>query len=387
MQDEAPGMVFWHPRGFALYRVLEEAARRQLSRERYVEVRTPQALRRGIWAKSGHWDAFGARGMFALERGSEGEEGADHAALKPVSCPGHIEIFARSAPSWRALPARIAEFGLVHRDEPSGSLHGLLRLRQFTQDDGHIFCEEAQVAEEVARFVGSVRRFYEAFGFERVFLARSLRPAHRLGEEASWDDAERWLGEAADVAQMPYEDQPGEGAFYGPKLELALEDKRGKRWQCGTIQIDLVMPHRFELGYVDRSGAKRAPVMLHRALYGSLERFMALLLEHHHPNLPLWLCPEQVCILPVDPREHSERAWRVHQELAALGLRVHLDERDESLGRRLAEASQRCIPIKLIIGDREVCQGSVSLRQGGSSRELPLWAALDHLQAACTPPL
>jgi threonyl-tRNA synthetase len=386
-QEEAPGMVFWHPRGFALYRVLEEAARRQLGRDGYAEVRTPQLLRRSIWEQSGHWSAFGARHMFSIDvEGASDEVNAAAAAMKPVSCPGHIQLFSRAAPSWRDLPMRLAEFGLVHRDEPSGSLHGLLRLRQFTQDDGHIFCAPEQVVEEVARFVRAVAGFYAGFGFDQIVIGRSLRPAERLGDEAAWDQAEQWLADGASAAGLAWRDQPGEGAFYGPKLEFALEDRSGKLWQCGTIQLDLVMPERFGIGYIDAQSKRARPVMLHRALYGSLERFMGMLLEHHQGRLPAWLAPEQIRVLPISPEAHGERASKVLDALRGRGLRAELDASAESLGKRVALARSAAVPLVAVLGDRELEQGSINLRDGANQRSMPLWAALEHLVSVCAPP-
>ncbi|HEY0991618.1 MAG TPA: aminoacyl--tRNA ligase-related protein, partial [Kofleriaceae bacterium] len=259
-QDEAPGMVFWHPRGWTLYRLLEDAAREQVRSGGYREVRTPQVLRRAVWERSGHWGKF-HDAMFAIG------EGADEAALKPVSCPGHIQLVKRLAPSWRDLPLRIAEFGQCHRDEASGTLHGLMRLRQFTQDDGHIFCTGEQVAAEVERFCRELPAFYRRFGFDDVSIALSLRPDNHLGEPAWWDRAERELGEVVAGLGVPYVVQPGAGAIYGPKVEFVLRDRRDRPWQCGTIQLDFVMPQRFDVRYVDAGGERRHAVMLHRALF------------------------------------------------------------------------------------------------------------------------
>ncbi|MCB9575323.1 MAG: threonine--tRNA ligase, partial [Kofleriaceae bacterium] len=277
-------MVFWHPRGLTLYRALEDAARRQLARGGYREVRTPQLLRVPVWQQSGHWDHFQAH-MFGCGAGGTA------AALKPVSCPGHIQLVRRAAPSWRDLPLRLAEMGLCHRDEPGGTLHGLMRLRQFTQDDGHVFCADDQVADEVARFCRDLPGFYRGFGFADVSVALSTRPDDRAGDDAWWDRAERELEAVVRDLGVPYVIQPGAGAFYGPKLEFVLHDRRGRAWQCGTIQLDLVLPRRFDLRYVDAGGARRHVVMLHRALYGSIERFLGVLLEHHGAALPAWLAP------------------------------------------------------------------------------------------------
>jgi threonyl-tRNA synthetase len=353
-QDEAPGMVFWHPRGLTLHQLLENAARAHVVAAGYREVRTPQMLRRAVWERSGHWGKFHDF-MFAVG------EGPDEAALKPVSCPGHIQLVRRQAPSWRALPIRLAEFGLVHRDEASGTLHGLMRLRQFTQDDGHIFCTEDQVAEEVAHFCRQLPAFYRRFGFEDVTVALSLRPENRLGEEAWWDRAERELGEVVASLGIPCEVQPGAGAIYGPKLEFLLRDRRGRPWQCGTMQLDLVMPQRFDVRYVDAGGERRHVVMLHRALFGSIERFLGILLEQHGAALPAWLAPEQVAVVPVASR-HQPRAVEVQARLVAAGLRVRLDDDDESLARRIAVAHHDGVPFAVVIGDREETAGSLAVR-------------------------
>jgi threonyl-tRNA synthetase len=348
-QEEAPAMVFWHPRGWILYRLLEQAARDHVRSAGYREVRTPQLLRRAVWEQSGHWGKF-ANGMFAV----------DDAALKPVSCPGHVQLVRRMAPSYRDLPIRIAEMGLCHRDEPAGTLHGLLRLRQFTQDDGHIFCSEAQIEGEIARFCRELPAFYRRFGFDDVSLALSLRPDDRLGDEARWDHAERVLADVVASLGLPCDVQPGTGAIYGPKLEFVLRDRRGRPWQCGTIQLDFVMPERFDLRYVDAGGARRHVVMLHRALFGSIERFLGILLEHHGAALPAWLAPDQVAVVPVAPahRAHAERVF------AHVPLRAVLAEPDESLGRRIARVHENGVPFAIVIGDREVAGDTLSVRAG-----------------------
>ncbi|MEO8702046.1 MAG: threonine--tRNA ligase [Kofleriaceae bacterium] len=347
--DEAPGMVYWHPRGLAIVRVLEEAVRAHVRAAGYREVRTPQLVRRSTWETSGHWDAF-RDAMFAF---------GDVAALKPVSCPGHIEIVRRAAPSWRDLPLRLAEFGVVHRDEPSGTLHGLMRLRQFTQDDGHIFCTDDQIAEEISRFCRELPAFYRRFGFEHIELALSLRPANRLGEDAWWNRAEAMLAEVVAALGLSCEVQLGAGAIYGPKLELVLRDRRGRAWQCGTIQLDFVMPQGFDVRYADAEGGKRHVVMLHRALFGSIERFLGILLEHHGAALPAWLAPEQVAVVPVT-EAHHERAVAIAGELA--GLRVRVDGAEAALGRRVARAHHDGVPYVVVIGDREVREGTLAVR-------------------------
>lgn len=378
-QDEAPGMAFWHPRGLVLVRALEDAARRFVRAAGYSEVRTPQLLRQPIWEASGHWQHFRA-GMFALA--DEGQP----AALKPVSCPGHIQIAARSALSYRDLPLRLCEFGCCHRDEPSGTLHGLFRLRQFTQDDGHVFCAEDQVEAEIRRFCSGVGAFYAAFGFPEVAVALSTRPPERAGDDALWDRAEAALQAAAEAAGLRPALQPGEGAFYGPKLEFSLRDRLGRAWQCGTIQLDFVLPERFDLRYVDASGQRRRPAILHRALYGSVERFLGVLLEHHAGSLPGWLAPVQVRVAPVGP-DQREAAAAAAAELRAAGLRVELDEREETLARRVAEAHEDGVPFFAVVGAREAAAGSLALRSREGQRVLPRPDALAALAAACAPPL
>jgi len=350
-EDDAPGMVYWHPRGWVLYRLLENAAREHVLAGGYREVRTPQLVRRRVWQTSGHWGEF-ASAMFAFG------DGASSAALKPVSCPGHIQIVQRMAPSWRDLPLRLAEFGLVHRDEPDGALHGLMRLRQFTQDDGHIFCAPDQVAGEVERFCRELPPFYRGCGCEDVSVALSLRPDNRLGDEALWDRAERELTGVAERLGIPFEINPGGGAIYGPKLEFLLRDRRGRAWQLGTIQLDFVMPERFDVRYVDASGERRHVVMLHRALYGSIERFMGVLLEQHGAQLPAWLAPDQIAILPVAPR-HEERASALCGEL---GLRARVDRSDATLARRIAMAHHDGVPFVVVIGDRELADDTLAVR-------------------------
>ncbi|MDC0710018.1 threonine--tRNA ligase [Stigmatella sp. ncwal1] len=376
LQEEAPGMVFWHPRGFILYQLLEERVRRELASGGYREVRTPQVLGQRIWESSGHWQNF-RHGMFVLDNGER------PFAMKPVSCPGHIQLFQRLAPSFRALPLRMAEFGLVHRNESSGALHGLFRLRQFTQDDGHIFCMEHQVASEVAAFCRSLRAFYREFGFEEAQVAFSSRPAQRAGDDALWDRAEAALLEAAGRVGLDCRMQPGEGAFYGPKLEFILKDRSGREWQCGTIQLDFVLPERFDLHYVDSGGEKRRPAMLHRAIFGSVERFLGILLEHHQGVLPAWLAPEQVRVLPVGADSHAYAA-EVQEHLSAAGLRVEADARGETLSRRILEAHQDAVPFTVLVGAREQAGRSIQIRErGGVQRNAPLESAAAELASAC----
>jgi threonyl-tRNA synthetase len=369
-------MVFWHPRGFILYRLLEEQARRVLAAGGYREVRAPQILGQSIWESSGHWQHF-REGMFLLN------DGERPFALKPVNCPGHIQLFQRMAPSFRALPLRLAEFGLVHRNESSGALHGLFRLRQFMQDDGHVFCLDEQVADEVEAFCRSLSAFYRDFGFDQVQVAFSSRPEQRAGSDEVWDKAEAVLLAAAQRAGLDCRMQPGQGAFYGPKLEWLLKDQAGREWQCGTIQLDFVLPERFDIHYVDSGGAKRRPAMLHRAIFGSLERFLGLLLEHYQGSLPAWLAPEQLRVLPVGQDSHAY-ASEVRAHLAAAGLRVGEDARGESLSRRILDSHHDGVPFVILAGAREQAGRSIQIRErSGAQRQAPLESAVEELARAC----
>ena len=378
-QDNAPGMVFWHPRGLTLYGALRDAARRHCRAEGYSEVMTPQVLREPVWERSGHWAHY-REDMFAFDDGKES------VALKPVSCPCHLEIVKRRILSHRDLPLRLAEFGLVHRREPSGALHGLFRLRQFTQDDGHIFCLPEQLDEEVERFARGLGAFYRAFGFNLIDVKLSTRPLSRVGDDELWTRAESLLGRAASRAGLVWSEQPGGGAFYGPKLEFNLRDGWGRLWQCGTIQLDLVLPSRFGVHYVASDGSRLVPMMLHRALYGSLERFMGMLLEQCAGKLPPWLAPEQVRVLPVgEPWVAAARG--LLSDLGALVVRVGLDTSAETLALRVFRAHGDGVPFAAILGKREVASGSVTIRdRGGENRTLPLAEALAFLRAGCTPP-
>lgn len=340
-------------------------------------MRTPQLLRQPIWEASGHWRHF-RQNMFVLE-----DEGL---AAKPVSCPGHLEILRRRAPSYRDLPLRYAELGLVHRNEPSGTLHGLFRLRQFTQDDGHVFCSEQQLEQEVARFCASLVRLYAALEFRDVDVSFASRPDERAGSDEQWDRAEQLLQQAAKQAGLSPKLNPKGGAFYGPKLEFALPDRLGRSWQCGTIQLDLVLPSRFDVAYVAADGSRLAPVMLHRATLGSLERFLGVLLEHCAGQLPTWLAPEQARVLPIEPAQH-DYARQVERELRGVGLRVEVDARNETLGRRVAEAHELAVPVCVVVGRREQAARSVSVRDKTGQRELALDIAIEQLGAEGRPPL
>jgi threonyl-tRNA synthetase len=314
------------------------------------------------------------------------DDGELQAAMKPVSCPGHLQLARRMALSHRDLPLRMSELGLVHRNEAKGSMHGLFRLRQFTQDDGHVLCSSDQVEGEVARFCASLSRLYGAFGFDRVRAAFSSRPEKRLGDDRLWDKAEQALMEAAKGAGLECSLSPGEGAFYGPKLEFILDDRAGRSWQCGTIQLDFFLPERFGVTYADRDGSRRAPVMLHRAILGSLERFIGILLEHSRGRLPPWLAPEQVSVLPVGP-EQSADAERILEVLRQEGLRVDVHPGDQTLSARVRQAHQSSVPFALVVGEREVQEGSVVLREGKRQRSIRLEHAVEELRQRCAEPL
>ena len=354
LQEEAPGSVFWHPRGHALYRRLEDYLRKKMRRAGYLEVKSPQLMERSIWEASGHWQNF-AHGMFKL-RADERDYG-----LKPVSCPGHVQIWKRGIRSFRELPFRLAEFGACHRDERSG----LLRVRSFVQDDGHVFCADSQVEDEIARACDLLREVYRAFGFEDVSVKLSLRPDVRAGSDEVWDRAEQQLASAARSAGLDYELQPGEGAFYGPKLEMVLRDGHGRSWQCGTVQLDLVIPERMDASYIDAGGARVRPAMIHRAVCGSLERFLGMVLEHYRGQLPPWLAPETVVVAPVSASQRAYAAALV-ERLLDLGIVARLDARAESLARRIVDVRRLAVPFLFVVGAREVESGGVSVNELGS---------------------
>ncbi|MDR6290111.1 MULTISPECIES: threonine--tRNA ligase [Inquilinus] len=378
-QEDGPGMVFWHPRGWALYRVVEDYMRRRMARAGYREVRTPQMMARSLWNRSGHWEKFGAQ-MFALA-----DEGR-LMALKPMSCPGHIQIFNKRLRSHRELPIRYFEFGAVHRNEPSGALQGLMRARAFVQDDAHVFCLDHQIEAEVARFCGLLRQIYADFGFDGFDVALATRPAQRAGSDAVWDRAEAALAGAARQAGFDFETLPGEGAFYGPKLEFHLRDRLGRRWQCGTIQLDFVMPERLDAAYVTEQNGRAVPVMLHHAVLGSLERFIGILLEHHEGRLPLWLAPEQLVVASIGAAEVAP-ACHVAEAFEAAGLRVALDARPERLSRKILDAHGDGVPVLAAIGAREARDNTVALRfRDGRQEALPLAGAIARLRAEAVSP-
>jgi len=353
-QEEAPGMVFWHRDGWALYTAVERYVRDLLAEYDYQEVHTPQMLDRSLWERSGHWDKF-RDNMFTTH-----VDDRDY-AIKPMNCPGHVQLFNQGLRSYRDLPIRIAEFGVVHRNEPSGTLHGLLRARRFTQDDAHVFCTEDQLQAEVSTLIELTYRMYKDFGFEDIEVALSTRPEQRVGEDALWDRAEEALARALDEKGIQYVVQPGEGAFYGPKHEFVLRDSIGRRWQCGTIQVDFSMPGRLGAAYVTEDGTKQVPVMIHRAILGSLERFIGILIEDTEGKLPFWLAPVQAVILNITDRQQTF-ALETEKYLKKQGLRVETDLRNEKIGYKIRESTLRRIPYLLVVGDREVEQGSVAVR-------------------------
>ena len=356
-QEQAPGMVFWHPRGWALYKVVEEYVRQKISAHGYLEINTPQLLDRDLWKKSGHWSEF-QENMFAVE-----SDNRDY-AIKPMNCPGHVQVFNQGLKSYRDLPLRLAEFGSCHRYEPSGTLHGLLRARGFTQDDAHIFCAEGQVQQEVADFIRLLFEVYADFGFDEVLIKMADRPPRRVGSDADWDKAELALRQALDASGLEWELNPGEGAFYGPKIEFSLRDCLGRVWQCGTMQVDFSMPGRLDAVYVDENSKKQTPVMLHRAILGSLERFIGVLIEHYAAAFPPWLAPLQAVVLSITQNQ-AEYAQKVAAGLKKRGFRVETDLRNETIGLKIREQTLQRIPYLLIVGGREQENNTVAARARG----------------------
>jgi threonyl-tRNA synthetase len=380
-QDEGPGMVFWHPRGWQLYRVVEDYIRSRMRRAGFREIRTPQLLARSLWEKSGHWEKFGEH-MFSTQDG----EGGHPFCLKPMSCPCHIQVFNKRVRSWHELPLRYSEFGACHRDEPSGGLQGLMRTRSFVQDDAHVFCLEEHVELEVVQFGALLKQVYADFGFSSFRAAFSTRPAVRAGSDDMWDRAERLLENAARSAGLECELQPNEGAFYGPKLEFHLRDSRGRNWQCGTIQVDMILPQRLGANFINRESQRETPVMLHHAVLGSMERFIGMLLEHHEGWLPAWLAPEQVAVATVSDAAMAY-AQRLSDALEENGIRVARDLRSERLPRKVVDAREHCIPVLAAVGPRDAENGTVVLRdRDGVQQTLPFNKAVEHLQNACKVP-
>ncbi|MBI5438873.1 MAG: threonine--tRNA ligase [Nitrosomonadales bacterium] len=354
MQDSSPGMVFWHPKGWTLWQEVEQYMRRKFREHDYKEVRTPTIMDRTLWEKSGHWENYHDN-MFTTC-----SENRDY-AVKPMNCPGHVQIFNHGLHSYRDLPLRLAEFGSCHRNETSGSLHGLMRVRGFTQDDAHIFCTEDQVQPEVSRFIVMLNEVYGDFGFNEVLVKLSTRPDKRVGSDETWDKAEAGLAAALQQNGLAYDVQPGEGAFYGPKVEFTLKDSLGRLWQCGTIQLDFNLPVRLDAEFVDEDNSRKPPVMLHRAILGSMERFIGILIEHHAGAFPLWLAPVQVVVMNISQAQ-EEYAAQVAQALREAGLRIQLDLRNEKITYKIREHSLQKLPYQLIIGDKEVAGKLVAVR-------------------------
>ncbi|AMX02356.1 threonine--tRNA ligase [Microbulbifer thermotolerans] len=354
IQEEAPGMVFWHPNGWTIYSTIEQYMRRRQREYGYKEIKTPQLVDFTLWRKSGHADKF-ADDMFSLT--SEERQ----FAIKPMNCPCHVQVFNQGLRSYRDLPLRLAEFGSCHRSEPSGSLHGLMRVRGFVQDDGHIFCTEEQIQSEVSAFMDLLHSVYKDFGFEEVIYRLSTRPEQRVGSDESWDKAEKALADALDAAGLPWEELPGEGAFYGPKIEFSLKDCLGRVWQCGTIQVDFSMPGRLDAQYVAEDGSRQTPVMLHRAALGSFERFIGILIEHYEGAFPTWLAPQQVAILNITDRQ-ADYCRDLEAQLGALQYRAAADLRNEKIGFKIREHTLQRVPYLLVIGDKEVENQTVAVR-------------------------
>lgn len=372
-QDEAPGMVFWHPKGWLLWQQIEQYMRNILKQNGYQEIRTPQILDKDLWVRSGHWENF-RENMFTTH--------ADERdfAIKPMNCPGHVQIFNQGLRSYRELPIRLAEFGSCHRNEASGALHGIMRVRSFTQDDAHIFCTEDQIQEEVVRFIDLLKGVYADFGFKGLIVKLSTRPQKRVGSEAQWDKSEEALKAALTEAKLEWELQPGEGAFYGPKIEFSLKDCIGRVWQCGTLQLDFSMPDRLGAEYVAEDNSREIPVMLHRAILGSMERFIGILLENYAGALPLWLSPEQVVVLNIS-RAQTDYAQEVAAQLERHGIRVTLDLRNEKITYKIREHSLQKLPYQIIVGDEEVRTNTVAVRNraGDNLGQMTLEALLVRL--------
>jgi len=354
MQEQAPGMVFWHANGWTIYQVLEQYMRKVQYDNGYEEIKTPQIVDRSLWERSGHW------GNYATNMFTTSSENRDY-AVKPMNCPCHVQVFNQGLKSYRELPLRMAEFGSCHRNEPSGSLHGLMRVRGFTQDDAHIFCTQAQIQEEVAEFIKLTLAVYEDFGFDNIIMKLSTRPEKRVGSDESWDFAEKALADALDSSGLDWEYLPGEGAFYGPKIEFSLKDSLGRVWQCGTIQVDPNMPERLDAEFVNEQNERETPIMLHRAILGSFERFIGILIENYAGWMPVWLAPQQVAVMNITDKQ-ADACENVVKELKNAGIRAFSDLRNEKIGFKIREKTLERIPYMLVLGDKEVESGSVNVR-------------------------
>ena len=375
MQEEAPGMVFWHPKGWVIWQAIEQYMRRVQGENGYLELKTPQVIDVSLWKRSGHWDNF-RENMFFTE-----SESRDY-AVKPMNCPGHVQVFNQGIKSYRDLPLRLAEFGSCHRNEPSGALHGLMRVRGFVQDDAHIFCAEEQIESEVTRFIDLLQRVYADFGFEEILVKLSTRPAKRVGDDAVWDRAEASLKSALDARKFEWQLNPGEGAFYGPKIEFSLKDSLHRVWQCGTLQLDFSMPGRLGAEYVADDNSRRTPVMLHRAILGSFERFIGILIEHYAGAMPLWLAPVQTVVMNIT--EHQAKyAESLADRLQRAGVRAECDLRNEKISYKIREHSLQKLPYQLIVGDKEMAadQVAVRTRKGEDLGQMPLEAFISRVGA------
>lgn len=374
MQEEAPGMIFWHPNGWTIYKTIKDHISKKVAEQGYEEIVTPQIVDIELWKKSGHWANFGNE-MFTVT--------ADDRtfAVKPMSCPCHVQVFKQGLKSYRDLPLKLAEFGCVHRNELTGAMHGLMRVRQLTQDDGHIFCTENQIQEQASQFIQSVVDTYQDFGFNDIIFKLATRPDKRLGSEALWDHAEKSLGEALTNLGLEYEVKPGEGAFYGPKIEFHLKDCIGRMWQCATLQLDYAMPERLEAAYIAEDGSKKTPVMLHRAILGSVERFMGILLEHYAGKLPVWLAPMQAMVMNITDKQ-AHFAAEVTQELKKHGIKAKSDLRNEKIGFKIREHTIEHVPYLLVVGDREVESRTISVRtqDGADLGAMPVIQCIELIQ-------
>jgi threonyl-tRNA synthetase len=375
IQEEAPGMIFWHPNGWAIYRAIKDYISNKISEQGYQEIVTPQIVDIELWKKSGHWANFNEE-MFTIE--TDGR----HFAVKPMSCPCHVQVFKQGLKSYRDLPLKLAEFGCVHRNEMTGAMHGLMRVRQLTQDDGHIFCTEDQIQEESSQFVQSVIEAYRDFGFNEIIFKLATRPEKRLGSDALWDSAEGSLSKALTGLGLSFEVRPGEGAFYGPKIEFHLKDCLGRMWQCATLQLDYAMPDRLEASYIADDGTKKVPVMLHRAILGSVERFMGILLEHYAGKLPVWLAPIQAVVMNITDKQ-SEYVEEIARELKKQGFRAKSDLRNEKIGFKIREHTIEHVPYLLVAGDREVESRTVSVRtqDGADLGVMPIGKYIEFIHA------
>ena len=374
IQEESPGMVFWHPNGWIIWQQVEQYMRKILKENSYQEIRTPQVLDKSLWERSGHWENF-RENMFT----THSEE--RNFAIKPMNCPGHVQVFNQGLKSYRDLPLRLTEFGSCHRNEPSGALHGLMRVRSFTQDDAHIFCTAAQIQDEVVKFIDLLQKVYTDFGFNEILVKLSTRPHMRVGTEEQWDEAENALEMALNNKNLDWGLEVGEGAFYGPKIDFSLKDSIGRMWQCGTLQLDFSMPKRLGAEFVAEDNSRQTPVMLHRAILGSLERFIGILIENHAGSLPLWLSPYQVVVLNISEKQ-ADYAKKITDELRYSGIRVHVDLRNEKIPFKIREHSLQKLPYQIIVGKNEVAAQTVSVRtrSGSDLGQMSLQVLIDRLK-------